>query len=222
MPKVRTRIAALLWATLSFLLCTGQPAAPPQGEHSHEYEDQISPLVQLEGSPVTRFELAYVFARYAQPLEATLLGEEPPQAAPLPPDVAPDHWAAAAVGYLASREFLKYLWPSGNFDGDKPATREDVALLFAALADRLKPAYKQNPAPKTVQLDRIAGEGDALRALQRLATEGWLPYESPVLLAQPGSPISPPVLAVAFSQHARALGLRLQKRLDSLNDPYVR
>lgn len=218
----QTWILAALSLLSTGLLCLAQPTATTQDDHSHDYDIQVADLVRLEGPPVTRYELAYVFAKYARPLEESLLNEKAPEAAALPPDVPPDHWAAGAIGYLSGRNYLGYLWPGGNFDGDQPATREEVALLFTALADRLKPAFKRNPEPKTVDLQKIAGEGDALRALQRLATEGWLPYESHILLSRPGSKVSPPVLAVALSQHARALGVRLQKRMDGLNDPYVR
>ncbi|MEW5884897.1 MAG: hypothetical protein AB1725_11845 [Armatimonadota bacterium] len=217
--KSPLRTAALTLAALLLTLPSGQ-VQPPGMEgatHVHGSLDPNAALATLEGPPVTRYELAALFQRFAEGIEAQLLRPQSAKEAALPTDVPDDHWAAQGVRYLASSGALQALMAGQSFEGDKPATREDVAMLFHHLAKRLQPAYVRAIPEKTVNLQKIRAGERSREAMHALAKGGWLPYESPIFhSADPN--VSPPVMAVALAQYARSLGRRLQPQDDGLED----
>lgn len=217
--KSPLRTAALTFAALSLTLPSGQ-VQPPGMEgatHVHDSLDPNAALATLEGPPVTRYELAALFQRFAEGIEAQLLRPQGPRELALPPDVPPDHWATEGIRYLSTSGALPLLMPTGSFAGDKPATREDVALLFHHLAKRLQPAYVRAIPEKTVNLQKIRAGERSREAMHALAKGGWLPYESPIFHSADPS-VSPPVMAVALAQYGRSLGRRLQPQDDGLED----
>lgn len=213
------RTTVLTLAALPLTLPSGQ--VPPQGLQSGQHVqgslDPNAALATLEGPPVTRYELAALFQRFAAPIEAQMIRPQADREASLPPDVPAEHWAAQGVRYLASSGVLPALTTNGRFEGDKPATREDVALLFYHLAKRLQPAYARAIPDKTVNLEKIRAGERGREAMHALARGGWLPYESPIFHSSDPN-VSPPVMAVALAQYARSIGRRLQPRDDGLED----
>lgn len=205
--------------TLMLTLPSGQPPIDPmqQGEHQHGSLDPNAALATLEGPPVTRYELATLFHRFAANIEASLLRNGTTNEKPLPPDVPAEHWGAKGVQYLASTGALPALMRGERFEGDQPATREDVALLLHHLAKRLQPIYVRTIPKKTVNLQKIRTSERGRDAMYALAEGGWLPYESPVFHSSDPN-VPPPVMATALAQYARSLGRRLQPKDDGLED----
>ncbi|MER3466917.1 MAG: hypothetical protein C4340_07535, partial [Armatimonadota bacterium] len=155
MPPLRA--VAFTLAALSLSMPSGQAPLPGMegNQHVHGSFDPNAALATLEGPPVTRYELAALFQRFAEGIEAQLLRPIAAQEAALPPDVPSDHWATKGVQYLASSGALQTLMTGGSFEGDKPATRDDVALLLHHLAKQLQPAYVRAIPEKTVNLQKI-------------------------------------------------------------------
>lgn len=64
-----------------------------------------------------------------------------PVGAPAYPDIRADDWyagwvSAARTGRLIGASGATALWASGNFDGDRPATRAEAAIILANLLNR--------------------------------------------------------------------------------------
>lgn len=221
---MRMCIRATACALAAFTVTAPSGQIPPPGtagdQHVHGTLDPNAPLATLEGPPVTRYELAALFQRFAEGIEARLLKPQGPRELALPPDVPGDHWAADGIRYLSTSGALPLILTSGRFEGDRPASREDVALLFHNFAQRLQPAFVRTIPDKTVNLQKIRTSQRAREAMYALAKGGWLPYESPIFHAS-GPDVSPPVLAAALAQYARSIGRRLQPKDDGLEDGSV-
>lgn len=217
---MRLPLRATIFALAALALTSPSGQTPPGiegGQHVHETLDPNAALATLEGPPVTRYELAALFYRFAEGIEVRLLKPQGPRELALPPDVPGDHWATDGVRYLSTSGALPLIVTSGRFDGDKPASREDVALLLHHFAKRLRPAFVRTIPDKTVNLQKIRTSQRAREAMYALAKGGWLPYESPIFHASDPN-VSPPVMAVALAQYARSIGRRLQPRDDGLED----
>lgn len=121
-------------------------------------------------------------------------------------DVPPDHWAAKSVDKLVAMKML----PAGEgkaFQGDHPVTRYEFAVLMDKFITDIRRAFVRQPTQKQLNLSLIKGrETDGSQAaMVRLAKEGFLPYESPVLRG-PKDTITPEMMAIAMAQIAQRIG----------------
>lgn len=119
---------------------------------------------------------------------------------PLPPDVPPGFWAAGAVRRVAA---AKLMTPDaqGKFDGSKPVTRYELAVVLDRLVRDMEAAHKPLSAapPSHVTLPKGTPH-DAAAALKHLVGNGFLPKDS-ALLTQPGTqPVTARETADALSE----------------------
>jgi hypothetical protein len=121
-------------------------------------------------------------------------------------DVPKDHWAGSAVENLVSMKML----PTGEgkaFQGEQPVTRYEFAVVMDKFITDIRRSFMRQPIQKELNAERIKGRtaDGSQAAMLRLAKEGFLPYESPILRG-PSDTMSPEMMAVAMSQIAQRIG----------------
>lgn len=136
-----------------------------------------------------------------------LLSSVPAVAAPS--DVPPSHWAARSVGSVTAKKLMTPL-PDGQFHGDKPVTRYELAVALDRFvryieAGRrpLHPTKAQTPVPLPPRAPAAAKQ-----ALAHLTQGGFLPAKSPLLTRDGTKPVTAQELADALAQ----ITLRLSDR----------
>ncbi|MFN8139744.1 MAG: S-layer homology domain-containing protein [Fimbriimonadales bacterium] len=120
-------------------------------------------------------------------------------------DVPATHWAAKSINNLVTAGYM----PAGNnslFQGEKPVTRYEFAVMMNRFVDDMSRAYVRKPTKKTINVAKIRGrDSDGSKtAMIRLASEGYLPYWSPIFHG-PGDTVSPEQFTVALGQVAQRL-----------------
>ncbi len=117
------------------------------------------------------------------------------------PDVPAKQWAAASVQSIAQKKLMTAL-PDGQFHGDKPVTRYELAVVldrFVRYMEAGKKPLSPTPMKPAATLPPLAPP-DARAALTHLTTQGFLPLTSP-LLTRPGThAVTAQELADALSQ----------------------
>lgn len=121
-------------------------------------------------------------------------------------DVPRDHWAAKSIESLVA---MRVLSPGEGkpFQGDQPVTRYEFAVLMDKFISDIRRAFVRQPVQKQLNVSLIKGrEADGSQAaMVRLAKEGFLPYESPILRG-PKDTITPEMMAIAMAQIAQRIG----------------
>ncbi len=85
------------------------------------------------------------------------------------------HWATTAVVSLQARNILPATKPGTTFEGNKPVTRYELAVVLWKLVQHFEAAAKQPRGKSTVK-----GDPDGARALRRLIADGYLAADSPI------------------------------------------
>jgi hypothetical protein len=115
-------------------------------------------------------------------------------------DVPSGFWAAPAVQSVV-RSGLMRTNSAGDFEGNKPVTRYELAVVLARLVHQMEAAHKPLSAlpPVRVSVPKSTPVA-AAHALKQLIGEGFLPKNTP-LLTKPGTqPVTADELADALSQ----------------------
>jgi len=90
--------------------------------------------------------------------------------------IPPGHWAATAVASLQARNILPPTKSGAGFDGNKPVTRYELAVVLWKLVQHMEAAAKQPRGKSSVQR-----ELDGPQAMRRLVADGYLGAESAIL-----------------------------------------
>lgn|GEM_PF-4761143 len=129
-------------------------------------------------------------------------------------DVPRTHWASQAVGNLVA---AGYLQKGGGkpFQGEQPVTRYEFAVMMDRFITDMSRAFLRKPAVKTINTRKIKGRAadGSLAAMIRLASEGYLPYYSPIFQG-PKDTITPEQMAVAFAQVSQRLAYSFRTQDD--------
>lgn len=128
-----------------------------------------------------------------------LLAAAPCAAAP--PDVPPSHWAAHSVQSVTAKNLMAAL-PDGNFHGDKPVTRYELAVALDRFVRYIEAARKPlHPAPAQTPVTLAPTVPPAARAaLTHLTGNGFLPPKSPLITRDGTKPGTAQELADALAQ----------------------
>lgn len=97
-------------------------------------------------------------------------------------DVPTGHWAAGAVRRLAAEKIMTG-GVHGEFQGDKPVTRYELALTLDRLVHYIEAGRKPLNPHKAQGAVKIPASADAAtrKALTFLAKGGFIPADSPLL-----------------------------------------
>lgn len=138
----------------------------------------------------------------------TLLALPALAAPPLPKDVPPGMWAAGAVGRVTAAKIMS---PDihGDFNGSKPVTRYELAVVLDRLVRDIEAAHKPLSAvpPSRVTVPK-GTPTDAASALKHLVGNGFLPADTPLMMKPGTAPVTARQTADALS----AVTIRLSDR----------
>ena len=119
---------------------------------------------------------------------------------PLPRDVPPGHWAANAVKQVTAKKLMTPT-PDGNFRGNAPVTRYELAVTL----DRLVRYIEASRQPLSAMPDAPVSFPKPIpvpiqSALNHLVGGGFLPLTSPLVVKDGTQPVTAGELADALSQ----------------------
>lgn len=129
-------------------------------------------------------------------------------------DVPSDHWAAPAVQRLSAAGYVPAA-QERSFAGEKPVTRYEFAVVMDKFITAMSRAFIRKPTKKTINASKIKGKvaDGSQAAMVRLASEGYLPYYSPIFHG-PDDTITPNQLTVALAQVSQRLGYSFRTQDD--------
>ncbi len=132
----------------------------------------------------------------------------PALAAAAPKDVPGAY--RAAVDSVMSRKLMDA--PGGKFDGDKPVTRYELAVVLDRLVRHIEQGRKPlHPAPRP-KPPRISGSADpkVRAALSYLTANSFIPTNSILLQGSGSEPVTAKQLTVLLSQVTIAMTERVE------------
>ncbi|MGQ9455924.1 MAG: S-layer homology domain-containing protein [Armatimonadota bacterium] len=123
-------------------------------------------------------------------------------------DVPETHWAAEAVQYLAKNKVIQG-YPDGNFRGDQPVTRYELAVLLLRFTEFITETLQVplESAGSSTSSDRVESKPASKKGLSVVTKDepaiilirrGFLPEDS-ILLKYPGGQVGTTEVADTFA-----------------------
>ncbi len=126
-------------------------------------------------------------------------------------DVPEDHWAGDSLNLLSDMGILKG-YPDGEFKGDRPVTRYELAVVLARVTELLAPiAQPKGETKKPVETaNAVSGAPKwASDALAALKTGKYLGGDSPIITDGSKAATAEDVAAALASISARIIEMKV-------------